>query len=151
MADRSALGLGVVKKGRYGELERILLDRKRELLEGINGKRRQIREAGTSGERQDMMEEGERAEANIQQDLEVLLIRLKERMVSAVDEALERLEEGTYGMCPECGDEISKRRLRALPFAVRCTYCQERYEEKEMRPEERERLRRRQITFDIAS
>jgi len=41
------------------------------------------------------------------------------------DEALRRLEEGTYGYCFECGDEVSERRLRALPFAVRCKDCEE--------------------------
>ena len=39
--------------------------------------------------------------------------------------ALRRLEEGTFGYCFECGEEISERRLRALPFAVRCKDCEE--------------------------
>jgi DnaK suppressor protein len=38
---------------------------------------------------------------------------------------LARLEEGRYGLCFECGDEISEARLRALPFAVRCKDCEE--------------------------
>ena len=44
-----------------------------------------------------------------------------------------RLEEGTYGDCFECGDEISEPRLRALPFAVRCKDCEEARETAEQR------------------
>jgi len=38
---------------------------------------------------------------------------------------LRRLEEGTYGRCFECGEEIAEKRLRALSFAVRCKDCEE--------------------------
>jgi len=50
-----------------------------------------------------------------------------------VDAALRRLEEGTYGDCFECGDEIAEARLRALPFAVRCKDCEEARETAERR------------------
>jgi RNA polymerase-binding transcription factor DksA len=46
-----------------------------------------------------------------------------------IDEALVRLDAGEYGSCFECAGEISERRLRALPFAVRCRACEERREE----------------------
>ena len=51
-------------------------------------------------------------------------------------EALARLEDGTYGYCFECGEEIAQQRLRALPFALRCKDCEE---AREM-AENRERL-----------
>ena len=44
-----------------------------------------------------------------------------------------RLEEGTYGNCFECGDEIAEARLRALPFALRCKDCEEARETAEQR------------------
>ena len=44
-----------------------------------------------------------------------------------------RLEEGNYGYCFECGDEIAEQRLRALPFAVRCKDCEEAREVAEQR------------------
>jgi DnaK suppressor protein len=50
---------------------------------------------------------------------------MKAETLSKIDEALARLEEGTFGYCFECGEEISERRLRALPFAVRCKDCEE--------------------------
>lgn len=38
--------------------------------------------------------------------------------------ALERLDAGTYGICTTCGEDISERRLKALPFALRCIECE---------------------------
>ena len=42
--------------------------------------------------------------------------------------ALRRLNDGTYGLCVDCGKDISLARLRAEPTAVRCIQCQETYE-----------------------
>ena len=64
-----------------------------------------------------------------------------------IEEALSRLEEGTYGNCFECGDEIAERRLRALPFAVRCKECEEARELAERR--ERQLTQRRSSGFLI--
>lgn len=40
-----------------------------------------------------------------------------------VDEALERMDEGTYGVCVECGEEINPARLEARPLSIRCVDC----------------------------
>lgn len=45
------------------------------------------------------------------------------RELSLVNRALLRIEEGDYGVCDNCGDDIDPRRLDALPFAVRCVKC----------------------------
>jgi DnaK suppressor protein len=47
-----------------------------------------------------------------------------------IDAAHRRLDVGQYGFCAECAKAIAERRLRALPFAVRCQACEERREEK---------------------
>src|SRR3954464_1852343 len=44
--------------------------------------------------------------------------------IQAIDDALERIESGTYGICEQCRKRILPERLRALPSAVRCTRCQ---------------------------
>ena len=46
-----------------------------------------------------------------------------------LDEAMARLAAHQYGTCTVCGLEIAERRLRALPFAVRCTRCEDRRDE----------------------
>lgn len=64
----------------------------------------------------------------------ILLLRMKERqsgLIGKIDEALERIENGTYGTCIECEKEISEIRLKARPVATLCIKCkrkQERFE-----------------------
>ncbi len=45
--------------------------------------------------------------------------------VREIHEALEKLSEGTYGVCDDCGEDISERRLKARPFATLCIRCKE--------------------------
>jgi phage/conjugal plasmid C-4 type zinc finger TraR family protein len=45
-------------------------------------------------------------------------------LLGAVEDALERMEAGTFGRCEECGGEIPERRLEALPYAALCLACQ---------------------------
>jgi DnaK suppressor protein len=71
------------------------------------------------------MDQGETSEVDIQEDIELALIQMKAETLNKINEALARLEEGRYGLCFECGEEISEARLRALPFAVRCKDCEE--------------------------
>ena len=43
--------------------------------------------------------------------------------VAEIRTALERIENGTYGVCVICGDKISAKRLQALPYATQCINC----------------------------
>src|SRR4051812_23862460 len=45
-----------------------------------------------------------------------------------LDDALERIDEGAYGTCEDCGVTISPKRLEALPWARYCVTCQERHQ-----------------------
>jgi DnaK suppressor protein len=54
------------------------------------------------------------------------LLRLKDRerkLMVKIQEALERIEKGTFGICQECGEKISQKRLRARPMATLCIDC----------------------------
>ena len=48
------------------------------------------------------------------------------QLLSQVQDALERFERGTYGICERCGDEIDPARLEALPYVTLCLRCQQR-------------------------
>ena len=48
----------------------------------------------------------------------------------ALDEAIKRIDEGSYGKCDECGTDISKQRLKVMPQAKLCIKCQEKQEKK---------------------
>ncbi len=110
---------------RYLELKRILEERRREILSEVHEKMRDVRGEGPTANVQGVLDSVESSEADIQEDIEFALIQMKAETLQKIDEALVRLEEGTYGYCFECGSEISERRLRALPFAVRCKDCEE--------------------------
>ena len=130
---------------RYAELKRILEDRRREILAEVQEKMRDVRAEGASGEGAGVLDAAETSEADIQDDIELALIQMKSETLHKIEEALLRLEEGTYGNCFECGDEISERRLRALPFAVRCKDCEEARELAERR--QRQMSQRRSAGF----
>jgi len=76
----------------------------------------------------DIGDEGDRADTERTHEISILLsVRDKEKL-QAIDEALEKLREGTYGVCEECGDEIGPGRLKAMPLARLCVPCQSRLE-----------------------
>lgn len=127
-------------RNRYDELKRILEERRREIVSEVQEKMRDVRAEGASGEGAGVFDAAETSEADIQDDIEFALIQLKTETLHKIEEALSRHAEGTYGYCFECGDEISERRLRALPFAVRCKECEEQREVAETR--ERAQTRR---------
>ena len=110
-------------KNRYNELKKMLEERRRELLSEVQGRMRDVRSEGNKD--RDVLDQGESSEVDIQEDIEFALIQMKSETLTKIDAALRRLEEGTYGDCFECGDQISEARLRALPFAVRCKDCEE--------------------------
>ena len=108
----------------YDDLKQMLQDRQRELVTEVQGKIRGVRADGAE-KPHEVMDQGEASEVDIQEDIELALIQMKAETLNKINEALARLEEGRYGMCFECGDEIAEARLRALPFAVRCKDCEE--------------------------
>ena len=111
--------------GRYDELKGILEERRREIMSEVQGRMRDVRAEGAGSAVQGVLDAAESSELDIQDEIEFALIQMKAETLNKIDEALRRLEEGTYGYCFECGEEVSERRLRALPFAVRCKDCEE--------------------------
>lgn len=131
MATRKKTVTTSVDSSRYAELKKMLEGRRRELLSEVQGKMRSVRT--DTGREREILDQGETSEIDIQEDIELALIQMKAETLGRVNEALRRLEEGSYGNCFECGDEISEARLRALPFAVRCKDCEEARETAEHR------------------
>jgi len=121
-------------RSRYSELKDMLEDRRREIQAEVQGKMRDVRAEGTWGGKQnDVFDAVESSEADIQDDIEFALIQMKSETLNKINDALGRLEQGDYGNCFECGEEIAEKRLRALPFAVRCKDCEEAREMAEKR------------------
>jgi DnaK suppressor protein len=123
-----------MSRARYSELKQMLAERRREIQAEVQGKMRGVREEGTwGGKMNEVLDAVESAEADIQEDIEFALVQMKAETLNTINDALLRLEQGDYGFCFDCGDEIGEKRLRALPFAVRCKDCEEARENAEQR------------------
>ena len=59
-----------------------------------------------------------------ERELSFLLTDRDRKKLNQIDEALRRVEDGSYGICESCGEEISKGRLLAMPFTKLCVNCQ---------------------------
>ena len=68
------------------------------------------------------------AQANSARDLELALDAHDSAEIALVNAALQRIEDGSYGLCVDCGAHIAEARLRAAPEASRCIHCQEKLE-----------------------
>ncbi len=121
-------------RSRYDELKSMLEERRRALQNEVQGKMRDVRAEGTwGGKLNEVLDAVESSEADIQEDIEFALIQMKAETLNKINDALARLDAGNYGNCYECGEEIAEKRLRALPFAVRCKDCEEAREVAEQR------------------
>src|SRR5215813_10814455 len=60
---------------------------------------------------------------NYDQEFTLGLIENEQTTLEQVQEALSRIEAGTFGRCQECGDPIAKQRLQALPYTKHCIQC----------------------------
>ena len=71
--------------------------------------------------------------ANLETDRNFLLrIRDRERkLIGKIKEALARIDDGTFGTCEECGEDISEERLKARPVTTLCIDCKTKEEEEE--------------------
>ncbi len=79
----------------------------------------------------DLADETDLASAEISQNL-VFKLRDRERqLLSKIDEALARIDEGAFGTCQECEEPIEPRRLEARPVSTLCIACKEKQEHRE--------------------
>ena len=122
---RTASTRSSARRSRQRDLRVMLRERQRELESVLQQRVRHLPSDRPTGG----LDETEHAEADYQEHLEVALIQMKGETLQRVREALVRLDAGEYGYCADCGGEIAEPRLRALPFAVRCTACEESHEQ----------------------
>jgi DnaK suppressor protein len=111
---------------RYRE---ILLD-KREALQGQVQSLDQVVTSSTQATERSKspLSIAENASDAYESDFAFISMESEESLIRKIEEALQRIREGTYGCCADCGEEISVERLEALPFASLCVKCQEQEE-----------------------
>ncbi len=97
-----------------------LLDMRKKLMpepsEGLNP--RALMAGAESGDELDLASDQQHRE------LSLLLSNRDRKKILAINEALENIKEGNYGVCQECGEKIGAGRLKAMPLAHYCVDCQ---------------------------
>ncbi|HVG88169.1 MAG: TraR/DksA family transcriptional regulator [Gaiellales bacterium] len=66
---------------------------------------------------------GDSATETLDREVEQGLEDNAERLLAGIEAALQRIEDGTYGICERCGEPIDEARLEALPHATKCIEC----------------------------
>jgi DnaK suppressor protein len=109
------------------ELRQLLLQRRKEVLERI----KHFVEGGVFNAPDEVEDEIDYANRAAEREQ---LLRLRERetrYLHKVEYALKKIEEGTYGICENCGEPIGYERLKARPVAIYCIKCKEMLEAEE--------------------
>jgi len=124
---------------RHASLKQILLVKREALVQEI---KQQLGQSVTEEQQRRLeaaMDSGDQALVDLEREMGISLQEMRNRERQLIDDALDSLDEGTYGMCADCGEEISEKRLHALPFARLCVECQSKRElmEKIERSEQR--------------
>jgi DnaK suppressor protein len=128
------------RERRREALYRMLMDKRQEIMKEIEGNLGQSLTEDQQRRLESARDVGDQALMDLERELGISLMEMRNRKRQLIDEALTRLAEGTYGVCAECGVEISEKRLAAVPFAKLCVECQSKQEllEKIEKEEERE-------------
>ena len=66
---------------------------------------------------------------NYEQEFSLSLLENEGAALEKIQASLDRIEEGTYGACEECGAKIPKTRLNAIPYATLCVKCASQHEQ----------------------
>jgi len=109
-----------VRKAFIKQAKETLLDMKAQVLRGIRDDLKQGRE----GQKDDGRDTYDVASEERDREISYLLTDRDRSKLQSVDQALERIEEGTYGICESCDGEITAERLKVMPFTRLCVQCQ---------------------------
>jgi len=125
-------GKNKFSKKDLSSFEKLILKRKDEILDGIKHisddilKKSQKDASGDiSGYTYHMADV---ATDTYDREFSLGLVSNERKMIYELDDALKKIEEGTYGTCELCKSLISKSRLKAVPYARLCLKCQEKKE-----------------------
>lgn len=101
-----------------------LEEMRRKVLKEMNEDLRQGRE----GRKEEGMDAYDLASEERDREISFILTDREREKVQAIQEALNRIEQGSYGVCESCEADIAEGRLAALPFTRTCVTCQAEYE-----------------------
>ena len=115
-------------KNQLQQLRQKLLDRQRVLVAEVREKREQAAAEGNEDAIGMVGDAGDESVLRMSTDLDLQEAGRDVQELNDIDAALRRMEDGSYGVCDECGQDIGYPRLEAQPTALRCIADQEKYE-----------------------
>lgn len=107
----------VLRKNLIDHRKRIIKEAKEEIAKFIKGETKQLVDTA--------VDDGDWSLVDLSEDINLRKLSTHKETLNKIDEALRKLNEGTYGICEDCGAEISSERLKVIPFAVHCIDCKE--------------------------
>ena len=99
-----------------------LLRKRAELIDGPAAKPLQWTMENNSGRQGDMADQ---ASGNNEVHIQLKLKQTDAKILQAIEEALRRIDQGTFGVCRDCGEPIADARLQAIPWTRSCRECKE--------------------------
>ena len=103
------------------DIKALLLQMRKELLQEVS----QSMRAESDHLKHDIGDFYDHASSDRDRELALMLADREREKLTYVDDALKRIDLGTYGICESCDEEIDKDRLLAMPFTKLCLSCQE--------------------------
>ena len=104
------------------KLKEVLLRKRGEILAASTGTRPLPESADVNSRQGDLADQ---ASGNNEVHIALKLKQTDAKILQAIEEALVRMEKGTYGICRDCGDPIAAARLQAIPWTRVCISCKQ--------------------------
>ena len=122
-------------------LKKLLLKKRNEVVEGLETQmgRKLIRESGQKID--SAMDSADQSALDVDQGIDYSLLEMKYEQYKDIADAFRKLQNNTFGLCEECGDEISIKRLEVNPLARYCIECKTKKEEMEKIQKEETRFK----------
>jgi len=102
-----------------------------ELQEKITTGALEIGDRELRSDREDLLDSGDIATVELNQSFTIRLREREEKLLKKIESALARMEDGSFGVCEECSEEIDVKRLIARPVTTLCIDCKSRQEAEE--------------------
>jgi len=116
---------------RHDALRKILNNKRKELLKETQDEIARYVKGDNRQEIETALDDGDWSVIDIAEDINLRKLGVNRETLQKIEISLHKIDDGTYGVCDDCGEDISPERLRVMPFAIRCRDCQEDYEEQQ--------------------
>jgi DnaK suppressor protein len=133
--------ISAATKKRHELLKKLLLRKRNEVVEGLEARmgRRLVPEAGQKID--SAMDSADLSSQDMDQGIDYSLLEMKYEQYKDIADAFRKLQNNTYGLCEECGEEIDIKRLQVNPLARYCIACKTKKEEIERIQKEETRFK----------